>query len=270
MALYCCRILLCLGTVLDAWNGYHSVPLAEEDRSKTAFLTPWGRYRYVTAPQGFLAAGDGCTARYNAIFLEIAEVKKCVDDAILWAGDMEEIFDKTCSYISHCAEAGITFNPEKFVFGQKDVKFLGFHLAEVGVKPSKKYLESIEGFPEPKDLPGIRSWFGLIQQVKYAYSDSSIMLPYRHLLKTGSSYQWTEELGKLFQESKKMVIEAVENGVKTLDMSRPTCLSTDWSRLGLGVGLMQKVCSCIDLHPLCCKEGWQITFAGSRFTTPAE
>ena len=27
-------------SVLDAWNGYHSVPLAKEDRSKTTFLTP--------------------------------------------------------------------------------------------------------------------------------------------------------------------------------------------------------------------------------------
>ena len=28
-------------TVLDAWQGYHSVQLAEEDRHFTTFLTPW-------------------------------------------------------------------------------------------------------------------------------------------------------------------------------------------------------------------------------------
>ena len=31
-------------TVLDNWNGYHSVPLSEESREATTFLTPWGRY----------------------------------------------------------------------------------------------------------------------------------------------------------------------------------------------------------------------------------
>ena len=46
-------------TVTDAWNGYHSVPLCEEDRHITTFITPWGRYRYKVAPQGFLASGDG-------------------------------------------------------------------------------------------------------------------------------------------------------------------------------------------------------------------
>ena len=46
-------------TVFDAWNGYHSVPICEEDRHLTTFITPWGRYRYRTAPQRYIASGDG-------------------------------------------------------------------------------------------------------------------------------------------------------------------------------------------------------------------
>ena len=45
-------------TVLDAWNGYHSIPLHEDDRHLMTFITPWGRYRYRTAPQGYIASGD--------------------------------------------------------------------------------------------------------------------------------------------------------------------------------------------------------------------
>ena len=30
-------------TIFDAWNGYHSVALAENDRHFTTFITPWGR-----------------------------------------------------------------------------------------------------------------------------------------------------------------------------------------------------------------------------------
>ena len=41
-------------TVLDAWNGYHSVSLYEDDRHFTTFITPWGRYRYRVSPQGYL------------------------------------------------------------------------------------------------------------------------------------------------------------------------------------------------------------------------
>ena len=32
-------------TVTDTWNGYHSVPLCEEDRHFTTFIPPCGRYR---------------------------------------------------------------------------------------------------------------------------------------------------------------------------------------------------------------------------------
>ena len=30
-------------TVFDCWNGYHSIPLHEDDRHLTTFITPWGR-----------------------------------------------------------------------------------------------------------------------------------------------------------------------------------------------------------------------------------
>ena len=39
-------------SVLDVWNSFHSVPLRMEDRHKTTFITPWGRFRYRVAPQG--------------------------------------------------------------------------------------------------------------------------------------------------------------------------------------------------------------------------
>ena len=41
--------------ICDAWNGYHGVKLVEEDWDITTFITPWGRYRYRTAPQGYIA-----------------------------------------------------------------------------------------------------------------------------------------------------------------------------------------------------------------------
>ena len=44
-------------SVLDIWNAYHSVPIREEDRDKTSFIMEEGTYRYLRAPQGYLASG---------------------------------------------------------------------------------------------------------------------------------------------------------------------------------------------------------------------
>jgi len=57
-------------TVTDAWNGFHSVPLRESDRHLTTFITPFGRWRYKRAPQGFLSSGDGYNRRFDAILAE--------------------------------------------------------------------------------------------------------------------------------------------------------------------------------------------------------
>ncbi|XP_021367133.1 uncharacterized protein LOC110459276 [Mizuhopecten yessoensis] len=54
-------------TVTDTWNGYHSVPIQEDDRHITTFIMPWGRYRFKVAPQGFLASGDAYNQRFDAI-----------------------------------------------------------------------------------------------------------------------------------------------------------------------------------------------------------
>ena len=64
-------------TIFDAWNGYHSVALSPEDRHFTTFITPWGRYRYCSAPQGYIASGDAYTARYDAIVSKNAVYRRC-------------------------------------------------------------------------------------------------------------------------------------------------------------------------------------------------
>lgn len=69
-------------TVTDAWNGYRSVPLRESDRHLTTFITPFGRWRYKRAPQGFLSSGDGYNRRFEAILSEFPRRERCVDDTI--------------------------------------------------------------------------------------------------------------------------------------------------------------------------------------------
>ena len=43
---------------MDAWNGYHSVPLDKNSRDAPTFLTLFGRFRYLTNPQGQKVSGD--------------------------------------------------------------------------------------------------------------------------------------------------------------------------------------------------------------------
>ena len=259
-----------LKTVFDAWNGYHSVPLREEDKHLTTFITPWGRYRYRTAPQGYIASGDGYSRRFDEIVSDFPKKTKCIDDTLLWADNMEESFYQACHWLDICGRNGITLNPDKFVFAQDTVEFAGFEITSDSVRPCRKFLQAILDFPKPKTITDVRSWFGLVNQVSYAFSMTERMLPFRDSLKPGTAFYWDDHLDALLEESKKVIVSEIEEGVRIFDKKKPTCLATDWSKTGIGFWLFQKHCDCTKMELLCCPTGWKIALVGSRFTHSAE
>ena len=259
-----------LKTTFDNWNSFHALPLHSADRHYTTFGTPWGVYRYKVAPQGYAFTGDAYTKRFDAIVAHIPRKVQCIDDSCLWDSDMETAFFHAVDWFDACARNGVTVNPEKFVFASETVEFAGFEITPTTVRPCKKSLEAILSFPTPQNITDMRSWFGLLNQVAYAFSVAEHMQPFRHLLKPGTLFQWTPELDKLFEESKLAIVREIEEGVRIFDMSKPTCLATDWSKTGIGFWLYQKHCSCESTQPRCCPTGWKVSMVGSRFTQHSE
>ncbi|RDH89254.1 MAG: hypothetical protein DIZ77_16200 [endosymbiont of Seepiophila jonesi] len=257
-------------TVTDAWNGYHSVPIHEEDRHYTTFITPWGRYRYKTLPQGFVAAGDGYTRRYDEIVADIPNKTKCIDDVGMWAPTIEEAFFQTCNWMDICGRHGITQNPEKFHFAEDTVEFAGFEITKTNIRPSDTFIRAIQDFPTPRNITDIRSLFGLINQVSYCQSSSEELRPFRELLSPSTPFYWDETLDAALAHAKSEIIKTIAEGVKIFDKRRKTCLSTDWCKYGIGFSLGQKHCSCPSEEPWCCNTGWKLTFASNRYTHNAE
>ena len=263
-------------TTLDCVDGYHGVPLAEEDQHKTTFLTEKGRFCYRRVPQGYGSSNDGYTMRTDEILAnvpgnpEVNDYEKIVDDIIQWSGDMETAFYRVCGILSHCAKAGMVFSAPKFVFGAKEVEYAGFLVGTDSIQPTEKYIQNILDFPTPKNISDVRSWFGLVNQVAYAFSKGTIMAPFRNLLKPDNKFEWTADMNKSFEDSKVEIVRLVKDGVKMFDPKLVTCLSTDFCKTGLGWILQQKICKCSVISPVCCMDGWRLVLAGGRFTIPAE
>ena len=195
---------------------------------------------------------------------------KCVDDTLMWSNNIEEAFFQLCEWCDLTYRGGVTLNPSKLQFAQETVQFAGLEVTPTNVRPSFKFIDSIRNFPTPKDISGARAWFGLMNQGSYAFSMEKQMQPFCHLLRPVKLFKWTEELESLFQQSKDIIINEMKEGVRLFEISRPTCLSTDWSVNGIGFTLKQKYCDCKPIAPSCCNEGWKLCLVGSRFTTPAE
>ena len=84
------------------------------------------------------------------------------------------------------------------------------------------------------------------------------MEPFRELLKPpaqGKKVYWDENLSKLFQESKLVIVDAIKDGIKSFRMGEWTCLMPDFCKTGIGFLLTQKRCSCKEINPYCCSGG---------------
>ena len=95
---------------------------------------------------------------------------KIVDDTLLYDPSIEGSFYHTFDFWSHCAKNGIVLNRDKFQFCQETVLFGGLQITPSGVTPSESMLEAILNFLIPKTLTDAKSWFGLVNQVTWAYS----------------------------------------------------------------------------------------------------
>ena len=259
-------------TVADAWNGYHSLLLAEESKDATTFITQWGRYRYRRAPQGFHASGDAYTRRFDDITKAFTNVSRVVDDSLLHDDSIESAFWHACDYLKHCSDNGIIFNADKLVFAQEECEFAGFELTKDGYRPPNRIIEAIRNFPTPTCPTDVRSWFGLINQVAYAFAQAPVMAAFRELMTKRSmkSWYWDDVLTNVFEKSKQVIVESIKEGVKAFEKERTTCLSTDWSKNGIGFALLQKYCHCKEDNPNCGDGHWKLVYTGSRFTKPAE
>ena len=146
-----------------------TVILDEESQPLTTFIMELGRFMYFRMPQGYLASGDAYTHRYDEVIKDIARKIKLVDDTLLYDTDIKEAFYHTFDFLTRCEQNGIVLSKDKFQFCKDTVQFGGLQITSSGVSPSELMLNAILNFPVPKTITDARSWFGLVNQLAWAY-----------------------------------------------------------------------------------------------------
>ena len=189
-----------------------------------------------------MVTGDAFNLWYDGVIRDLKNKRKCIDDVCGWAKMLQALFWDTVQFLDVTGSHGIIQNPKKFVWGRQELEFVGFWLTRDGIHPSEETCQAIREFPRPTDITGIWSWFGLVEQVSFAFSKTALMEPFRELFKPKSDYAWSDDLQKSFEQAKKEIIGLVAKGVKSFVLGNWLCLVTDWSRTGIGYVLWMKGC----------------------------
>ena len=181
---------------------------------------------------------------------------------LLYDTNIGNTFFHVWNYLTLCVTNGIVLNESKFQFCKDTVEFAGLKITPTGVSPTDTILNAIQKLPQPSDIKGGQSWFGLINQVTCEYSISPIMQPFHELVKTNSKFMWKDTLTQILENSRQILILAnkVKEGIQLFDVTQKTYLQTDWSKESIGYLLQH--CNCpTSQAPTCCTDGWKLIFS---------
>ena len=245
-------------TVLDAMKGYHQCPLDQDSQILTTFITPFGRFKYLRAPYGVSSISEYYDRWMAEAFSGLTSFCRVVDDIIIYDSDKHQHATHVRQFLQRCADKHIALNPTKCKFNQREVTFARFTLSAQGYQVDCSITDAISQFPTPTNRTDLRSFFGLVNQLSSStQAVASLLTPLRPLLSTKNDFLWSPD--------NQQAIEVVKDALTTapvlsyFDANKPTRLSTDASRHGLGFILQQNNAGT-----------WNLIQAGSRFLTDTE
>ena len=129
---------------LDAFQGYHQIPLALDDQEKTTFVTPIGNYHYKVMSFGL----KNTRSTYQRMMTRMFEsqlgknIEIYIDDMVVKSkmvsehlGDLRAIFEILRKY-------KLRLNDSKCSFGVGSGKFLGYMVTHRGIEVNPNQIKA--------------------------------------------------------------------------------------------------------------------------------
>ena len=224
---------------LDANSGFWQIPLAEESKLLTTFITPFGRFCFNKLPFGISSAPEIFQRQMNNVLSGLPGVLCHVDDILVYGKDSAEHESRLQATLKRIQAAGITLNESKCCFYQSCVSFLGHVIDKHGISPDPKKTTAILGMTPPTSVTELRRFMGMINQMnKFSPNIAHMSKPLRELLSSKNSWMWTTAQEEAFTKLKKEV--SSPRVLALYDVDAKTKVSADASAYGIGAVLMQQ------------------------------
>ncbi|UYV61758.1 hypothetical protein LAZ67_1006359, partial [Cordylochernes scorpioides] len=187
---------------MDLRTGYWQIEIDEEDREKTAFITPDGLYEFRVMPFGLCNAPATFERMMDKLLAGLKwTICLCyLDDIIVYATSFKEHIERLGKVLRCIQQAGLCINHEKCRFGSSEIKVLGHLVTESGIRPDSDKIEAITNFPTPKTTTEVRSFMGLCSYYRRFVKDfANKAKPLHDLLRNNVKFFWSNEQEQSFQ-----------------------------------------------------------------------
>lgn len=228
-------------TVLDVPSAYFHIRVAQEDKAKTAFITPWGKFEWNVMPFGLKNAPAIFQRALHQLLLRHKLdqfVVNYMDDLLIFSKGLDQHMEHIETVLKTFALENIKLKLSKCQFIKSQVDYLGHTLSFNSVKPLRSNVEAIMAIQAPTNVKEVQSFVGHIQYYREFVSNCSALLsPITELLKKDKVFEWGPDQEHAFQTVRKLLAEPPVLAI--FDPDKPIHLFTDASTKGIGAILKQ-------------------------------
>lgn len=191
-------------TALDCTDGFLQIPILNEHRHRTAFITSQGSFHYKRCPFGFTNSPAKFQRTMNEIFEE-GLYTKCViyiDDILVFGQSEEELRNNLEWAYSKCREFNVKLKFSKCKINQTRVEFLGFEISCNKICPVKGKYDTL-GIDKPTKSKHVRAILGTLNHyARFIKNYADKTAPLRKMTCKNAQIIWTPELTALVDSLK--------------------------------------------------------------------
>ena len=198
-------------STLDMASGYWQIPIEEEDKPKTAFVTKRGLFEHNRMAFGLCNAPATFQRAMNMVLegLTWKTVLAYLDDVIVLGDTFSSHLANLQQVFQRFRENNLKLKPRKCQLFQKRVNFLGRVISPDGIEMDPAKVERVAKWPTPNTAKEVASFLGLVNYHRdHIAGYAQLAAPLYCLMKQGTEFSWTEEHTSAFQGLKQAMASA--------------------------------------------------------------
>ena len=183
-------------TKLDMIKSFHQVPIAEQDKHKTAFCCNFGLFEYNSLPFGLTISPNIFASLMNKVLTGIlGKYAICfVDDILIYSKNISEHLQHLEEVLTRLESANLKLQPSKCEFLKPEVLYLGHVISPSGIHPDPEKVRVIKEMAPPETVKQVRSFLGMVGYYrKFILNFSTLARPLTSLTKKNAKFKWEEE-----------------------------------------------------------------------------
>lgn len=224
---------------LDLTSAYHQIKLHVDSQNLTAFITPFGTFKFLRMPFGLISAAGVFQRMMEHICSKVRGIKIYQDDILVYGSTKEEHDDRVRHVLKLLETNGLTLKAKKCKFNLTEIDYLGHKISASGIQPKKELVDTIFNMASPICKEHVVKFLGMTEfYSKFIPNFARLTQSMRLLLKKGATFVWSKSCEEEFVQVKELLSNA--SCLQSFEPSQEIIIMTDASSAGLGAVMLQE------------------------------